>query len=263
MIFGNWRPRRRPSGVGCCSATPTRCSCATPAARPRAAAARGRDRACSPTRVCRFAAGARRSGDRDWAWSAWLFLVWFLTHRHRAARLHRHDALRRDAAGARASPRQRLRMPAADGLGLPQGERRDDVPVTGPEVDWDALHGAGASRRCAHAYAPYSRLPGRCRRARRRRPRGRRAATSRTRRTAWRCAPSAGWSRSCTPTGGGRLTHFVCVNGDGAVIMPCGRCRQLLFENGGPDLLLLTVSGVRPMDEVLPDAFGPDDLDLT
>ena len=61
-------------------------------------------------------------------------------------------------------------------------------------------------------------------------------------------------------TGGGRLTHFVCVNGDGDVIMPCGRCRQLLFEHGGRDLLLWTVSGVRPMSEVLPDAFGPDDL---
>ncbi len=60
--------------------------------------------------------------------------------------------------------------------------------------------------------------------------------------------------------GGGRLTHFVCVNGAGDVIMPCGRCRQLLFENGGADLLLMTVSGVRRMDEVLPDAFGPDDL---
>ena len=60
--------------------------------------------------------------------------------------------------------------------------------------------------------------------------------------------------------GGGRLTHFVCVNGDADVIMPCGRCRQLLFENGGPELLLLTVSGVKRMDEVLPDAFGPDDL---
>ena len=61
-------------------------------------------------------------------------------------------------------------------------------------------------------------------------------------------------------TGGGRLTHFVCVNGEGEVIMPCGRCRQLLFEHGGRDLLLWTVSGVRPMSEVLPDAFGPDDL---
>jgi cytidine deaminase len=62
-------------------------------------------------------------------------------------------------------------------------------------------------------------------------------------------------------SGGGRLTHFVCVNGKGEVIMPCGRCRQLLFEHGGRELLLLTVSGVRRMDEVLPDPFGPDDLE--
>lgn len=57
-------------------------------------------------------------------------------------------------------------------------------------------------------------------------------------------------------TGGGRLTHFVCVDGDGEVIMPCGRCRQLLWENGGPELQVMTVRGVRPMTEVLPDAFG-------
>ncbi|CAN5137408.1 cytidine deaminase [soil metagenome] len=62
-------------------------------------------------------------------------------------------------------------------------------------------------------------------------------------------------------TGGGRLTHGVCVDGSGTVIMPCGRCRQLLYENGGPDMLWLTVSGVKPMSEVLPDAFGPDALD--
>jgi cytidine deaminase len=62
-------------------------------------------------------------------------------------------------------------------------------------------------------------------------------------------------------TGGGRLTHFVCVNGDGDVIMPCGRCRQLLNEHGGPRMELLTVRGVRTMDKVLPDAFGPEDLD--
>ena len=61
-------------------------------------------------------------------------------------------------------------------------------------------------------------------------------------------------------TGGGRLTHAVCVNGKGEVIMPCGRCRQLLWESGGPTMLLWTVSGVKPMSEVLPDAFGPDDL---
>lgn len=61
-------------------------------------------------------------------------------------------------------------------------------------------------------------------------------------------------------TGGGRLTHFVCTNAVGEVIMPCGRCRQLLWEHGGPELQLMTVSGVKTMDEVLPDAFGADDL---
>jgi cytidine deaminase len=61
--------------------------------------------------------------------------------------------------------------------------------------------------------------------------------------------------------GGGRLTHFVCVNGRGAVIMPCGRCRQLLWEAGGPDLQVMTVRGVRPMTDVLPDGFGADDLE--
>ena len=61
-------------------------------------------------------------------------------------------------------------------------------------------------------------------------------------------------------TGGGRLTHVVCVDKDGGVIMPCGRCRQLLYENGGPETELMTGSGVRRMDEVLPDAFGPDNL---
>jgi len=61
-------------------------------------------------------------------------------------------------------------------------------------------------------------------------------------------------------TGGGRLTHFVCVDADGSVIMPCGRCRQLLWENGGAGLQVWTVSGVKPMTEVLPDAFGPENL---
>ena len=61
-------------------------------------------------------------------------------------------------------------------------------------------------------------------------------------------------------TGGGRLVAFTCVDGHGDVLMPCGRCRQLLFEHGGPDLLVETVSGVRRMSEVLPDAFGPVDL---
>jgi len=45
------------------------------------------------------------------------------------------------------------------------------------------------------------------------------------------------------------------------VLMPCGRCRQLLFEHGGNELVLETVSGLRTMAEVLPDAFGPSDLE--
>src|SRR3954453_18417395 len=61
-------------------------------------------------------------------------------------------------------------------------------------------------------------------------------------------------------TGGGRLDHFVWVNGLGEVIMPCGRCRQLLFEHGGNELVLMTPLGERTMEQVLPQAFGPDDL---
>ncbi|MDQ4214518.1 cytidine deaminase [Microbacterium capsulatum] len=62
-------------------------------------------------------------------------------------------------------------------------------------------------------------------------------------------------------SGGGRLVAFVCVNGVGETIMPCGRCRQLLFEHSLPGMLLETVSGIRTIDEVLPDAFGPRDLE--
>lgn len=60
--------------------------------------------------------------------------------------------------------------------------------------------------------------------------------------------------------GGGRLRAFTCCNANGDVIMPCGRCRQLLWEHGGPDLLVETVSGIKTMAEVLPDAFGPEDF---
>jgi cytidine deaminase len=62
-------------------------------------------------------------------------------------------------------------------------------------------------------------------------------------------------------TGGGQLVAFVCVNGEGETIMPCGRCRQLLYEFALPGMLLETVSGIRTIDEVLPDAFGPRDLE--
>jgi cytidine deaminase len=61
--------------------------------------------------------------------------------------------------------------------------------------------------------------------------------------------------------GGGRLVAFTCVNKEGARIVPCGRCRQLLFEHGGNDLLLNMPAGIQTMAQVLPDAFGPSDLD--
>ena len=61
-------------------------------------------------------------------------------------------------------------------------------------------------------------------------------------------------------TGGGRLRALVCVDGGGALLMPCGRCRQVLLEHGGPDLLIDHPKGPRRLEVLLPDAFGPDDI---
>jgi cytidine deaminase len=61
-------------------------------------------------------------------------------------------------------------------------------------------------------------------------------------------------------SGGGQLVAFTCVDGNGGTLMPCGRCRQLLYEHSAPGMLLETVSGVKTIDEVLPDAFGPRQL---
>lgn len=61
-------------------------------------------------------------------------------------------------------------------------------------------------------------------------------------------------------SGGGRLIAFACVDSHGSALMPCGRCRQLLFEHGGPGLQMMTDTGVKPLSELLPWAFGPDEL---
>jgi cytidine deaminase len=126
------------------------------------------------------------------------------------------------------------------------------------EVDWAVLQEAAVAA-MHHAYAPYSHYPvgaaalvdG-----------GRVVSGCNVENAAYGVALCAecGVVSQLHVTGGGRLTHVVCVDGHGEVIMPCGRCRQLLFENGGPALELMTGSGVRRMDEVLPDAFGPDNL---
>ena len=60
--------------------------------------------------------------------------------------------------------------------------------------------------------------------------------------------------------GGGRLLPVAVVDATGAALMPCGRCRQLLLEHGGPELLVDHPRGPRRLAELLPDAFGPDDL---
>ena len=130
------------------------------------------------------------------------------------------------------------------------------TPAT--EFDWEGLR-AQAVEAMGRAYAPYSHFPVGA------------AAVVDDGRVVTGCnvenaaygvtlCAECGLVSQLHITGGGRLTHFVCVDASGAVIMPCGRCRQLLWENGGAGLLVWTVSGVRPMTEVLPDAFGPEDL---
>ena len=127
------------------------------------------------------------------------------------------------------------------------------------EFDWDALREAAVevSRR---AYAPYSHYPvGAAGMA----DDGRVLVGCNVENAAYGvvlCA-ECGMVSSLHATGGGRLTRVVCVNGVGDVIMPCGRCRQLLWEHGGADLQLMTATGVRRMADVLPDAFGPEDLE--
>ncbi|WP_216210249.1 cytidine deaminase [Amycolatopsis aidingensis] len=125
-------------------------------------------------------------------------------------------------------------------------------------VDWDALRSA-AVRIAYSAYAPYSGL------------RVGVAAIVDDGRQVLGCnvenaSYGLGLCAECTMagqlrlTGGGRLVAVACRSGDGELLMPCGRCRQILFELGGPDCLVDTPHGIRPMAEVLPDAFGPTHL---
>ena len=61
-------------------------------------------------------------------------------------------------------------------------------------------------------------------------------------------------------TGGSRLVAVCTVAGDGEPIAPCGRCRQVLFEFGGAELLVDTNAGPVTLGELLPWAFGPEDV---
>ena len=132
-------------------------------------------------------------------------------------------------------------------------DRGDDV-----QVDWEALRTA-AREAMTHAYAPYSRFPvgvaGLV-------DDGRVVTGCNVENASYGlglCA-ECGMVSDLARSGGGRLVAVACVGGDGQPLMPCGRCRQLLWEHGGPELLVDTPHGVRPMTEVLPDAFGARDL---
>ena len=125
-------------------------------------------------------------------------------------------------------------------------------------IDWEGLR-AAAREAMAHAYVPYSNYPVGA------------AALVDDGRTVSGCnvenasygvglCAECGLVSALHASGGGRLVAFACVDGRGAVLMPCGRCRQLLYEHGGPDLLVDTPEGVLPMDRVLPQAFGPHNL---
>ncbi|SFQ22889.1 cytidine deaminase [Amycolatopsis arida] len=125
-------------------------------------------------------------------------------------------------------------------------------------VDWEALR-ASAVRAARHAYAPYSGL------------RVGAAAVVDDGREVTGCnvenaSYGLGLCAECTLagqlrlTGGGRLVAVACRSGEGELLMPCGRCRQLLWELGGPECQVDTPRGVLPMSEVLPDAFGSADL---
>ena len=61
--------------------------------------------------------------------------------------------------------------------------------------------------------------------------------------------------------GGGQLRAVACVGRHGIPLMPCGRCRQLLYEFGGPACEIRTPQGLKTLAEILPQAFGPADLD--
>lgn len=128
-----------------------------------------------------------------------------------------------------------------------------------PAIDWHVLRDA-AVEAMRQAYVPYSKYPVGA------------AALVTDGRIVSGCnvenasygltlCAECGLVSSLHMTGGGLLTAFVCVNGDADVIMPCGRCRQLLFEHAAPGMLLDTVSGIKTIDEVLPDAFGPRDIE--
>jgi cytidine deaminase len=126
------------------------------------------------------------------------------------------------------------------------------------EIDWPALRRAAVTA-MGRAYAPYSQFPVGA------------AGLVDDGRIVVGCnvenasyglglCSECGLVSALHASGGGRLVALACVDRRGNPLLPCGRCRQLLWEHGGPDLLIDSSDGVCPMTDLLPLAFGPDDL---
>jgi cytidine deaminase len=128
------------------------------------------------------------------------------------------------------------------------------VPAA-PAVDWEALREAAAAA-AQRAYAPYSSF------------RVGAAGLTNDGRVVVGCnvenasygltlCAECGLVSALHAGGGGRLVAVAVSDPDGRTLSPCGRCRQLLYEAGGSELV---VNEVR-MAELLPGAFGPEDLE--
>jgi cytidine deaminase len=126
------------------------------------------------------------------------------------------------------------------------------------EIEWKSLRDK-AVEVARHAYAPYSRFPvGAAARV----DDGRVVTGCNVENVSYGLGLCAECAVVCAliSGGGGRLLAVAVVDATGAVLTPCGRCRQLLLEHGGPELLVDHAGGPRRLAELLPDAFGPDDL---
>ncbi|HKE68056.1 MAG TPA: cytidine deaminase [Nocardioidaceae bacterium] len=127
------------------------------------------------------------------------------------------------------------------------------------DIDWDALRRRARELR-GLAYAPYSHFPvGAAALV----DDGRIVAGCNVENASYGvtlCA-ECGLVSDLVASGGGRLVAFTCCDSKDDRLMPCGRCRQLLWEHGGPDLLVDTPKGIWRMADVLPLAFGPEDLE--
>jgi cytidine deaminase len=125
-----------------------------------------------------------------------------------------------------------------------------------PDVDWKALRDK-ATRAAAGAYAPYSGFGvGAAAQV----DDGRVITGCNVENISYGLGLCAECAVVCAlhSTGGGRLVALACVDAQGATLMPCGRCRQLLLEHGGPDMLIDHAVRPRPLGELLPDAFTAD-----